>query len=114
MLLVGPVLLIRSRRKQAREGTGTGKSLPTSQPVGDPCTTRGCNEKATWACRYRNATGQPCGSHWCKNHVVVVAGAAYCLRHAGVSKTLNQTEGSIYQVKSLPSLSKTAPFPSWT
>jgi hypothetical protein len=106
-LLAGSVMLLRSRRRHAgvaHEPIANRGSVPVSQPTDHACSAYGCGETTTWACTYRNPTGQRCGSHWCKTHVSVVGNGTYCTRHAGVSKTLNQTEGSIYEVKSQPSL----------
>ena len=105
VLLAGSLMLVRlaGRRRQIIR-LSRPHPLAVSLSTANPCEAPGCQEQRTWACVYRNPTGQRCASHWCKNHVTVVGNATYCPRHAGVSKTLNKTEGSIYQVKSQPSL----------
>jgi hypothetical protein len=105
-VLAGSVIVARSRRMRpnAHDAVVHSHSLPVSQPSAAPCAAPGCPEQQSWPCRYKTETGQRCGSHWCRHHVTVVGNATYCPRHAGVSKTLNKTEGSIYQVKSQPSL----------
>jgi hypothetical protein len=105
-VLAGSVILIRSRgnRAGARAPMLHSHAVPTSRPTAAPCAAPGCREQKSWSCKYRTETGERCGSNWCERHVTVVGDATYCPRHAGVSKTLNKTEGSIYQVKSQPSL----------
>lgn len=105
-VLAGSVILVRSRRQRAETSDPIvlSHSLPVSKPTTAPCAAPGCRSQKSWSCTYKTETGQRCGSHWCRHHVTVVGSATYCPRHAGVSKTLNKTEGSIYQVKSQPSL----------
>lgn len=97
---IGSLMLGRFRRRPS-EALQAG---PAGRPTSEPCLATGCEEQTSWPCLYWSETGQRCGSHWCLNHVIVVGGETYCKRHAGVSSTLNQTEGSIYQVQGHPSL----------
>lgn len=97
---IGSLMLGRFRRRP----TEAPDTAPAAPPTNEPCRVSGCGEQTSWQCMYWNETGQRCGTHWCLNHVIVVGGETYCKRHAGVSVTLNQTEGSIYQVKGHPSL----------
>jgi len=96
--------LVLRGRAAAHRPIVSSRAKAVSQPSDAPCSAPGCQEQPTWACGYRNPTRERCGSHWCRKHVTMVGTATYCTRHAGVSKTLNQTEGSIYEVKSQPSL----------
>ena len=63
-----------------------------------------CTEGKVWVCNYREKSGRRCETRWCKLHIEVVGGSAYCHRHAAVVRTLSATEGSILEVKSQPSL----------
>ena len=63
-----------------------------------------CPEDKGWVCSYREKSGRRCETRWCKYHIEVVGGSAYCHRHAAVVKALRATEGSILEVKSQPSL----------
>lgn len=97
---IGSLMLDRFRRRPSV----VVETRPSGPPANEPCRAAGCEAHTSWQCMYWNETGQRCGTHWCVEHVTVVGGEAYCKRHAGVSVTLNQTEGSIYQVKGHPSL----------
>jgi hypothetical protein len=87
---------------------GTGRpgdsSAPRTHASPGTCSISSCQEDRVWSCSYREKSGRRCDTRWCKNHIEVVAGAAYCHRHAGVVRALSATEGSILEVKSQPSL----------
>lgn len=103
-MAAGILLLVRRRPKPAMLPTEIGQSLPNPKPSAEPCSQPGCREQTGWTCGYREKTGQRCASTWCSKHITVVRGATYCRRHAAIAKTLDQTEGSIFEVKSQPSL----------
>jgi hypothetical protein len=77
---------------------------PRQLPTVGACSMPSCSGEKGWVCSYREQSGRRCETRWCKNHIEVVNGTAYCHRHAGVVRTLSATEGSILEVKSQPSL----------
>ena len=103
-LAAGTLLLVRPRLRRGALPTEIGLSLLSPKPSDEPCSQPGCREQTEWTCGYREKTGQRCDSTWCSKHITVVRGATYCRRHAAIAKTLDQTEGSIFEVKSQPSL----------
>jgi hypothetical protein len=100
-LTCGIVFVVRLRR--ARSGNA-GHSHDTVEVFQGPCSDPGCRERASQSCSYRDASGRRCDTDWCGAHIKVIGGATYCRRHFAIAKALNQTEGSVLQVKRQPPL----------
>jgi hypothetical protein len=43
------------------------------------------------ACSYVDRRGEACTTEWCMDHMKVVAGIAYCPRHAGIMKAVGRS-----------------------
>lgn len=75
-------------------------------PVGvEPCTDGGCSQRDGLRCAYVDRRGHACPTAWCPEHRVVVNGAVYCRRHAGVIRALPPDAASA----GLPDLENRAP-----
>ena len=60
-----------------------------SNLMGDePCSDRGCVRIDGVDCEYVDDVGEACASAWCADHVAVIDGSVYCLRHAGTIRAL--------------------------
>lgn len=88
----------------------TEQPQPAAQPqpkYGNlPCNEGGCQNQTATPCEYVDRRGHQCPTAWCPEHQYLVAGGAYCRRHAGVMAavlTLPEEE------RELPDLSNRAP-----
>lgn len=52
---------------------------PSSVPA---CGRSGCTTAADFPCAYVDRRRKPCGTHWCAQHALEIAGRVYCARHA--------------------------------
>lgn len=41
-----------------------------------------CSSPADFACSYVDRRRRPCGTHWCAQHALEIAGRTFCARHA--------------------------------
>jgi hypothetical protein len=97
----GIVFVVRLRWKRADIPTG-GDSPAAPKSSHGPCSDPGCPEPTGQPCTYRDARGRRCDTLWCRNHIKAIGASTYCRRHFAIVKALNQTEGSILQVKRQP------------
>ncbi len=67
-------------------------------PSSHSCNLSTCGGTATWECMYTDSTGASCGSHWCQDHLLVVDGAPFCRRHAGVASLLLTRVGTLLEM----------------
>lgn len=77
----------------------------TAEPADEPCTAAGCRRHDGMRCGYVDKRARACPTAWCPEHVVDVAGVAFCRRHAS---TMTAIEGS-EMVAGLPDLDNRAP-----
>jgi diguanylate cyclase (GGDEF)-like protein/PAS domain S-box-containing protein len=66
----------------------------------------GCGGTVARTCAYVDRRNQSCGTTWCVRHTVMIDGAAYCRRHAGVVRAMEKTEAHSGQ---LPDVDNRAP-----
>ncbi|MGA2873643.1 MAG: hypothetical protein ABSF27_08740 [Candidatus Dormibacteria bacterium] len=69
---------------------------PAPEPViqygvaeGGGCDQRGCETKEAFRCLYRDRRAVDCAWVACREHLRVVSGRAYCLRHASIVEVLS-------------------------
>ncbi|MBV8529201.1 MAG: hypothetical protein JOZ75_12875 [Candidatus Dormibacteraeota bacterium] len=55
-----------------------------------PCSARNCEAGGTSGCNYIDRRQRRCGTAWCADHHVRIAGFDYCRRHAGVIRALGE------------------------
>lgn len=73
--------------------------LSSAGPPGhDKCMVGSCAATMTWECTYTDATGATCRTHWCPDHLLVVDGAPFCRRHAGVASLLLTRVGTLLEM----------------
>jgi hypothetical protein len=58
------------------------------EPEGGGCDQPGCSEQEAYRCLYRDRRAVDCSWVACKDHLRVVEGRAYCLRHASIVEVL--------------------------
>jgi hypothetical protein len=84
-------------------------SRPPAEPAAasarERCTAAGCRRRDGIRCSYVDKRARACPTAWCPEHVVDVAGIAFCRRHAS---TMTAIEGSEI-VAGLPDLDNRAP-----
>ncbi len=78
------------------------EAIPTGNAQ---CLAIGCPNHNATQCRYMDRRGRRCETHWCPDHVRMVASQPYCPRHAGImtALTLSPKKGH------LPDLDNRAP-----
>jgi hypothetical protein len=87
-----------------RPHPATGDRVLT--PVGhEKCAADGCRRGDGTLCSYVDKRSRPCPTAWCPNHIALVAGVAFCRRHAS---TMTAIEGS-EAVAGLPDIDDRAP-----
>ncbi|MGH7778037.1 MAG: hypothetical protein ACREPI_12810 [Candidatus Dormibacterales bacterium] len=91
----------------AADGAGAGPAGGWV-PAGAVCEFPGCGKPATSRCSYADATGQRCG-FWCPDHIEKVADLPYCRRHGNTVRVVKSRAGTIYEMKSVPTLDDRAP-----
>lgn len=67
-------------------------------PGHEKCMVSTCAETMTWGCTYTDSTGATCATHWCPEHLLVVDGAPFCRRHAGVASLLLTRVGTLLEM----------------
>ena len=73
--------------------------LAQAGPPGDEkCHVTTCGATMTWECTYTDNSGSTCRTHWCPDHLVVVDGAPFCRRHAGVASLLLTRVGTLLEM----------------
>jgi hypothetical protein len=73
--------------------------LAQAGPPGDAgCDVSTCASTMTWECTYTDSSGSTCETHWCPDHLVVVDGAPFCRRHAGVASLLLTRVGTLMEM----------------
>jgi len=88
------------RRRSSRP---SAESAAVSAP--ERCTAAGCRRRDGIRCSYVDKRARACPTAWCPEHVVDVAGIAFCRRHAS---TMTAIEGSEI-ITGLPDLDNRAP-----
>jgi hypothetical protein len=79
--------------------------LARRAPVGShPCVRSGCTAAATWRCNYRDTSGDRCDTFVCPEHGHEVAEVLFCARHARIVELLLRTEGTLFEIKGIPSV----------
>jgi hypothetical protein len=79
---------------------------PSLTPVGNErCAAQGCRRRHGTRCSYIDKRSRQCPTAWCPDHIAVVAGVAFCRRHAS---TITAIEGSEV-IAGLPDLDNRAP-----
>ncbi|MGA9774591.1 MAG: hypothetical protein WBU92_01580 [Candidatus Dormiibacterota bacterium] len=58
------------------------------EPEGGGCDHTGCTNTEAYRCLYRDRRAVDCAWVACKEHLRVVEGRAYCMRHAGIEEVL--------------------------
>jgi hypothetical protein len=97
-------------KRISSNGSESGSQKPERVKPGRPqfgpgqCAYPRCPEQKGWRCSYRDKTGRQCEMRWCDKHVELVGDRPYCQRHAAVVEALEETEGSILEVKSQPAV----------
>ncbi|HWF57129.1 MAG TPA: hypothetical protein VG520_02115 [Candidatus Dormibacteraeota bacterium] len=87
-----------------RSKTATGD--PSLTPTGNErCAQQGCRRRHATRCSYVDKRSRQCPTAWCPDHLVAVAGVAFCRRHAS---TVTAIEGSEV-IAGLPDLDNRAP-----
>lgn len=64
------------------------ESVRYGEPEGGGCDHTGCQNHEAFRCLYRDRRAVDCAWVACKDHLKVVDGRAYCMRHAGVVEVL--------------------------
>lgn len=67
-------------------------------PGTEKCRVSSCDSTMTWECTYTDAAGNVCATHWCPDHLLVVDGAPFCRRHAGVATLLLTRVGTLLEM----------------
>jgi len=70
------------------------------------CTAQGCPATEVTQCAYVDRRSRPCSTAWCHEHAVMIDGAVYCRRHAGVVRAVGTQPD---RLQSLPDLENRAP-----
>ncbi|HEV2952845.1 MAG TPA: hypothetical protein VG015_01995, partial [Candidatus Dormibacteraeota bacterium] len=84
-----------SGRKSAPEDADR---IATPTPVPGNCSSFGCLQTPVFGCDYLDATGRPCGTKWCREHLgSVTAQGTFCRRHDLVAQSLAQSSGSVIE-----------------
>ena len=90
-----------------RSRSGDGSARPGRGPR---CTAAGCRRRDVTRCSYVDRRDRGCPTAWCPEHVVDVAGIAFCRRHAS---TMTAIEGS-EMIAGMPDLdNRAASLASW-
>jgi len=89
-------------RRRPNPATGD----PSLTPAGnEKCAAQGCRRRHGTRCSYIDKRSRQCPTAWCPDHIAVVAGVAFCRRHAS---TMTAIEGS-EMIAGLPDLDNRAP-----
>src|ERR1700730_5615567 len=88
-----------------------GRRKPPAAPSAPETTTgavcaAGCGGTVARTCAYVDRRNQACGTSWCTRHTVMIDGVAYCRRHAGVVRAMENSEANSGQ---LPDVDNRAP-----
>jgi diguanylate cyclase (GGDEF)-like protein/PAS domain S-box-containing protein len=88
-----------------------GRRKPTAAPSAQETATgavcaAGCGGTVARTCAYVDRRNQACGTSWCTRHTVMIDGVAYCRRHAGVVRAMENSEANSGQ---LPDVDNRAP-----
>lgn len=67
-------------------------------PTSEKCRVSTCTSTLTWECTYTDTSGLTCGEHFCPDHLLVVDGAPFCRRHAGVASLLLTRVGTLLEM----------------
>ena len=94
--------------KNGRRSRPASTPAATRVPPGTACDFPGCGKPATSRCAYVDATGQRCG-YWCDDHIETVNSLRYCRRHGNTVRVVQARAGTIYEIKSVPTLDDRAP-----
>jgi hypothetical protein len=61
-----------------------------------------------WQCEYSDTDGRQCG-YWCRDHVKIDEGHAWCERHASTVRELSARRNTIYEIKTVAGIQDRSP-----
>ncbi len=74
--------------RKTEPDTATVEPVVYGEPEGGGCDHTGCSNAEAYRCLYRDRRAVDCAWVACKEHLKVVEGRAYCMRHAGIMEVL--------------------------